>query len=351
MKNDVPRSSLVMPNILPDYFDRQLCGGKGGGKKHLIGKGGNACIFEGPIQCTNGGSGTRGVSANFTRGTHEPHEKWDGSFAVKLQAVIGDVGEMGLDKVRNEIEISNRLYKEEKDRNYPKYTFFAGTEGYCHPSKNDLADMESHCTILTSNSSKKDETAGSGDVYNLYRNDEMPDSCFSKYPDYLEHQDDETYDCPKPIVLFTKFQKNAVPWGDFAWDELSDDDILAIWKHLMEGLKLMNYANVIHGDLHDENVILVKTDKWIPNIIDFGSASYIEEEHLFDYDSPAEDFWYLHKDLETGRIKPTYSGNYTRLLSELRQYINSKGRLHLTFEDLIKSIEELHTLKTAKTVK
>lgn len=154
-----------------------------------------------------------------------------------------------------------------------------------------------------------------------------------------------------PMVLFATIHDGSYKWRDFPWSDQNDVDILGIWGRLLEGLKLMNDANVIHGDLHDENVILVKTDKWIPKIVNFGSKSYIEEGHLFDFDSAAEDFWFLQKDHETGQSKVSYKGKYLNLLNELDSYMESKKRNKLTFDHLIKSIDELVSVKNSKISK
>lgn len=220
------------------------------------------------------------------------------------------------------IDVSNRLHAQETENHYPKYTFFAGT-------------LQPQSKLRT------------GDELSLLHSN----------PDYLEHHQGQknTFDRAEPVVLFTKLQKDAVKWGSFNWNDQTDLEILSIWKHLMEGMKLMNMANVIHGDLRDNNVILVKTNKWIPKIIDYGASEYIEEDHLFDYDSPAEDFWLLHttqagdtsRDTsDTAGHTDVYQPTYKRLINELKLYMKQHKMNLNSFNDLIKAIDNFILIKT-----
>lgn len=106
--------------------------------------------------------------------------------------------------------------------------------------------------------------------------------------------------------------------------DLSKISILDIFKHLLEGVSILNLHGVIHNDLHGGNILV--DDNNVPRIIDFNKA-------LFSYEPIAE------KDLQF-----VYSASYTQISPD---YHLMNGRVqNISEEFLIKDfmIKRMRTL-------
>lgn len=182
-----------------------------GGK--ILGQGTYGCVYDEVFSCKNTAKQIIKVGNK--------------NYATK---VVGDPSDL-----TEELSNSKKLYNAEKRANHKKGTYFVGVEGKCEIIETDLKKkVFGTCRVSFVKSCKKDA-----------------ESCDA-------------------VATFTPLLTGN-DYVRFNFKKLSRNDILKMWIHLYEGLKLMHKAGIVHFDIKNDNIFINKEgSKFVPKFVDFG---------------------------------------------------------------------------------